>query len=228
MTTGADDLITRSEALATALARAWVYCCTVQGGSFGELPVDAQQAAVEKARMWLMAMERAGVTAVELPPVDVTQSSISLPPTAIYHVRADPPDGKGWEITGRHIPGYDEDDVTIRGAIGWRDIDRARFDALRILAVCDALEKLKTVGPDNTGPDPSDPTDRRVPYREPGPEVQRVKTFDGSIWRREYPDSYGGRWIREGCDDPTVWNDGWMTWQRLWKEKWPEAVGTDD
>lgn len=91
-------------------------------------------------------------------------------------------------------------------------------------AVVDAGWRPAVVELDNTGPDLSDPADRRVPYREPGAEVQAVRTFDGGIYRRESPDGYGGRWIREGCTDPTVWNDGWLTWETLWKEKWPERV----
>lgn len=106
----------------------------------------------EIAGEFLDAIRAAGLAVVELPGTVVgsryTHSATGAP---IFEIGAPSPDGRGWEITGQYVPGLPGDRVTVEGGIGWSSTDRARLDALRILAACDAVERLRA---EHRGGDP--------------------------------------------------------------------------
>ena len=135
-----------SRDFAERLARArWgTRMAQMTGTSWDQLPGKTREAELLAAEGMIGLIEAAGLAVVELPEATVSSTSTVAPSGApIFEVDVSSPDGRGWEITGQHIPGYTEDRVAIEGAIFWSDVDRARRDACRILAACDAVDRLR-------------------------------------------------------------------------------------
>jgi len=87
------------------------------------------------------ALRGAGVV-VATPPEPVISSGYLVAGIPIFEVKVPSPDGRGQSVTGRHVPGCQEDRVSMDTTVWW-DLDRARADALRVLAACDAVKRLR-------------------------------------------------------------------------------------
>lgn len=165
----------------------------------------------------LRAFRAAGLAVVELPATVLREQRVN---SIGLEIEVPTPGERSWEVTGLHFPGYDDDRVGI-GQQGWRSLDDARRDAARILAACDAVDRLrayeddKPLGHDGTGPPICEPCSADCPACSAEPCGARV------LVRRLV--RYGRRAVRGGpamnpCPACAARTDGaacFQCWLRL-------------
>ena len=130
---------TGTQDLAEKVARAWQDSLAGPDPRFDDLDGEAQRYLIALAEEWITAARAAGLAVVELPEAVLREERVN---GIGLEVEVPTPGERSWEVTGLHFPGYDDDRVGI-GQQGWRSITDARRDAARILATCDAVERLR-------------------------------------------------------------------------------------
>jgi hypothetical protein len=133
---------TAAESLAEKVARTWYATSPVSAEmwpTFDAAPAIVKDGLLAEARRMLAAIQAAGVAVVELPEVQPREGLINGIGIQIEVLAQD---GRGWEVTGCHFPGFEEDHVTI-GDLGWRDLDRVERDAGRLLAAVAEIRRMR-------------------------------------------------------------------------------------
>jgi hypothetical protein len=100
---------------------------------------EPDDGAYDLARAALDGLRANGYAVLELPEVQPLEGLINGIGIQIEVLAQD---GRGWEVTGCHFPGFEEDHVTI-GDLGWRDLDRVERDAGRLLAAVAEIRRMR-------------------------------------------------------------------------------------
>lgn len=105
-----------------------------------DAPLPYRSDALRQAQENLDAMEAVGLAVIELPPTRVLDESTGgIPADLGREISAPPVDGAGYSVMGVDRPG---DSYVELADIGWRSLDHAERDALRLLAVVAELRRL--------------------------------------------------------------------------------------